>query len=100
MAVSGAFSLDKPKEANLRVAAKDRDGKLHLPIVQSVASAKGKKRRVITVLCQFALAEKDIHELVVQRRVLVTTVNLGMITARVIIDEDEEENLLGILQPP
>lgn len=96
VAVSGAFLLDKPKEANLRIAAKDHGGKLHLPIVQSVASAMGNKRRVITVLCEFALPENDIHQMVIQRRVLVGTVNLGMITARVIIDEDEEENRLGV----
>jgi len=94
VAVSGAFLLAKPKEANLRVAARDHDGKLHPPIVQSVASAMGKKRRVITMVCEFALPEKDIHELVIQRRVLVTTANLGMVNARVIIEDEEEELIL------
>ena len=100
LAVSGSFSVDKPKEANLHVAAKDHEGNLHLPTVQSVESATGKKRRVVTLLCEFALPEKDIHDLVIQRRLLVTTVNLGIVTAWVIIDEDEEEaSLLGGFEP-
>lgn len=99
VAVSGAFLLDKPNPANLRLAVKDHQGKLHLPTVHSVASATGKTRRVITLMCEFALPERDIHELVIQRRILVATANLGMVTARVIIDEDEEELLEGYGQP-
>ncbi len=99
LAISGAFSVDKPKEANIRVAAKDHEGMLHLPTAQSVASATGKKRRVITLLCEFALTESDIRELLIQRRVLVTTANVGMVTARVIVDEDEEESLEGLMEP-
>ena len=98
LAVSGAFSVDKPRDSNLRVVAKDHEGKLHLPSVQSVASATGQKRRVVTLLCEFGLPEEDIHQLVVQRKVIVTTANLGSVTARVIIDEDEEQSRLGIYE--
>ncbi len=99
LSVSGAFLVDKPKETNLRVVAKDHEGKLYLPSVQSVVSATGKKRRVVTLLCEFELPERDIHQLAIQRRVIVTTANLGLVTARVIIDEDEEESRLGIYEP-
>ncbi len=96
LAVSGAFLVDKPKEANLRVVAKDHEGRLYLPSAQSVVSAIGKKRRVVTLLCEFGLPEKDIYQLAVQRKVIVTTAHLGLVTARVIIDEDEEDSRLGI----
>lgn len=94
MAVSGAFAIDKPKSQNLRLVARDHAGNLHLATEQTVAAATGSKRRVITLLCEFALPEQSIHELVVQRRVMVGEVDLGMVRAKIIIDEDEEEELL------
>lgn len=42
LAVSGAFVVDMPKETNLRVVAKNHEGRLFLPSVQSVVSATGK----------------------------------------------------------
>jgi hypothetical protein len=93
LAVSGAFAVERPKVQNLRLAAKDSAGKLYLPTTQTIAVGSGQGRRVITLLCEFPVAEQDIRELVVERRVLVVEVNLGMVTAKVIIDEDEEEKL-------
>jgi len=93
IAVSGAFPVDKPKVQNLRLVAKDQAGKLRSPTEQTIAAAKGSELRVITLLCEFALPERDIRELIVQRRVLVGEVDVGMVRAKVIIDEDEEEML-------
>ena len=93
LVVSWAFAVERPKVQNLRLVAKDRAGKLHLPNDQIIAAATGQQRRVITLLCEFSVPEQDIRELVVERSVLVGEVDLGMVKARLIIDEDEEEQL-------
>lgn len=62
----------------------------------SVAAASGSRCRVATLVHEFALPKRNLREWVLQRRIRVSTVDLGMIKARVIVDEDEEKELLGI----
>lgn len=52
----------------------------------------------MTLLCEFGLPETEIHQLAIQRRVIVASATFGMVTARVIIDEDEDESRLGIYE--
>jgi len=98
-AISTATSLQGPDPGDLRVLAKDQDGKLHRASSQSAASASGNKHRVVTVVCDFRLPEKNVRALVVQRRLLVGTVDLGIVKARVLLDDEEDEERLGVIQP-
>jgi hypothetical protein len=61
----------------------------------SIATASGSRCRVATLVYEFALPKRNLREWVLQRRIRVGTVDLGMIKARVIVDEDEEKELLG-----
>ena len=93
LAVSGAFAAEKPKAGHLRLTVKDSAGKVHLPITQTIAEGKRGQRRVVTLLCEFAVAEEDIRRLIVERSVLVGRIDMGMVRPLVIIDEDEEQTI-------
>ena len=93
LALSGAFAVEKPKAGNLRLTVKDSVGKVHLPTTQTVAVSKRDQRRVVTLLCEFPVAQQDIRRLIVERSVLIGYVDVGMVRAKVIIDEDEEQTI-------
>lgn len=62
----------------------------------SIATPSGIQYRVVKLVREFTLPQRGIHQWGPQRRIRVGTVDLGMIKARVIIDEDEDEERLGI----
>ncbi len=84
----------------LRVLARDKNGKLHKPISQWQLPGALNKGRVVMLLCKFPLPENKIQELVIRKKSIASrgVIMLGGVTARIIIQE-EEEALLGIDLP-
>jgi hypothetical protein len=100
IAVSAAFDLKGPDVPDLRLLARDQEGKRHSATSRSAASASGRTYRVVTLVCEFALPEQGIQELVIQQRSSSShgRLILGGVSPRIIIQE-EEEKLLGVIEP-
>lgn len=93
-AISMATGCLGPAPKMLRVVATDAEGNIHTASSQSGVAAFGNKHGLVTIVCDFPLSERDVRRLTVQQeRVFV---DLGMVKAEVIIQEEEEERL-GIL---
>jgi hypothetical protein len=98
--VSAARDPKSPNAAVFRVVAIDRNGKRHEATSQSAANGSGTKHDVVTLVCEFPLAKKDVREWILQRGVRYFKASVGITTAVGIIDEDaDSEENPGVEQP-
>ena len=67
-AISAAFQRNVPGSADLRVRLTDANGQIHEPNKNSQASGSGSELGVTTLICEFAVAEREIDMLIVERR--------------------------------
>lgn len=91
--MSAARISNRRLGADFRVIAIDRNGVSHEALSQSVVAASGTKHEVVTLMCEFAVPQRQIHKWTIQRKILIGYVDLGIVKSAVFDCDEEEEKM-------